>query len=80
MNSELRIRTPEGIVFAYTLAGPVTRCLAYAVDLLIIGAIQRIVSMLLIFAGILAPDVAMGLLIVSFFAVSATASSAVDAV
>jgi len=70
VNSELRIRTPEGIVFAYTLAGPVTRCLAYAVDLLIIGAVQRIVSMLLIFAGILAPDIAMGLLIVAFFAVS----------
>jgi hypothetical protein len=44
VNSELRIRTPEGIVFAYTLAGPVTRCLACAVDILIVGTIQRVVQ------------------------------------
>ena len=31
-SSELRIRTPEGIVFSYALAGPITRCLAWAVD------------------------------------------------
>ena len=33
VNSELRIRTPEGIIFSYPLAGPIMRCLAWAVDL-----------------------------------------------
>jgi uncharacterized RDD family membrane protein YckC len=34
--AELRIRTPEGITFAYSLAGPVTRCLAWVVDFLVV--------------------------------------------
>src|SRR5687768_9217457 len=33
---ELRIRTPEGITFSYQLAGPVTRCLAWTVDLIVV--------------------------------------------
>jgi uncharacterized RDD family membrane protein YckC len=32
----LRIRTPEGVVFSLLLAGPVSRCLAWLVDCLII--------------------------------------------
>lgn len=34
---ELRIRTPEGVEFALPLAGPFTRMLAYAVDLIVIA-------------------------------------------
>lgn len=37
--AELRIRTPEGITFAYPLAGPVTRCLAWVVDLMVLGTL-----------------------------------------
>jgi uncharacterized RDD family membrane protein YckC len=37
--AELRIRTPEGITFAYQLAGPVTRCLAWIVDFFVIFAL-----------------------------------------
>jgi uncharacterized RDD family membrane protein YckC len=33
---ELRIRTPEGIMFAYPLAGPVARCMAWVVDILVL--------------------------------------------
>ena len=36
MSAELRIRTPEGITFAYQLAGPVTRCLAWAIDFVVV--------------------------------------------
>ena len=39
MNSELRIQTPEGIVFAYPLAGPIVRCLAWAIDFIVVIAI-----------------------------------------
>ena len=34
--SELRIRTPEGVIFAYRLAGPVSRCLAWALDAVVV--------------------------------------------
>lgn len=70
MNTELRIRTPEGIVFAYTLAGPVTRCLACSVDVLIAAAISRAVAVLLSFAGVLSGDFAQALTVVSFFVIS----------
>ncbi len=36
LNTELRIRTPEGILFSYPLAGPVTRCMAWLVDVLVV--------------------------------------------
>jgi uncharacterized RDD family membrane protein YckC len=69
-SSELRIRTPEGIVFAYALASPVTRCLAWAVDLiaifiLVIGAIRL--------AGVIAlldRDLLIALYIVGYFLIS----------
>ena len=32
MNSELKIQTPEGIVFAYPLEGPVARCMGATAD------------------------------------------------
>ncbi len=35
--TELKIRTPEGVVFAYRLAGPITRCMAWMVDFIVIG-------------------------------------------
>jgi uncharacterized RDD family membrane protein YckC len=47
MASELKIRTPEGIVFSYTLAGPITRCLAWVIDFLVI--ILTIVALVLIY-------------------------------
>ena len=42
--SELRIRTPEGIVFSQLLAGPVTRFLAWFVDLLCVTALLTILG------------------------------------
>ena len=36
---KLRIRTPEGVVFAYTLASPISRGLAIAVDLACVAVI-----------------------------------------
>ena len=38
--STLQIRTVEGVVFAQQLAGPVTRFLAWFVDLLCIGLLM----------------------------------------
>ena len=35
--SELRVRTPEGVEFGFTLAGPVSRCLAWCVDIAVMA-------------------------------------------
>ena len=70
MTSELRIRTPEGIVFAYPLAGPVVRCLAWGIDFIVIVALTWLVGMLCALTGFLAGDVAMALFVLSYFVIS----------
>ena len=70
MNSELRIRTPEGIAFAYQLAGPVARCMAWGVDLIAIIVIGQGVSALFSAAGYVSPDFATALSMIAYFAVS----------
>ena len=42
----LEIRTPEGILFSQKLAGPVTRFLAWLIDLMCIGVALKVVSYL----------------------------------
>jgi uncharacterized RDD family membrane protein YckC len=51
--STLQIRTVEGVMFSQQLAGPVTRCLAWSVDLLCIGLLMWAVSWLSMLVGIL---------------------------
>ena len=70
MRSDLRIRTPEGIVFSYALAGPVARCLACAIDVLIVGALQNVVSILMQRLWFVSNDFAGGLAVISFFIIS----------
>ena len=70
MNSELRIRTPEGITFAYQLAGPVARCLAWAVDFLVIILLARGLAILCILASFISEDFASALLGIGYFAIS----------
>lgn len=68
--AELRIRTPEGITFSYQLAGPVTRCLAWAVDVMVVIALTISCSVSLGALGMLDPDLAQGMMILGYFAVS----------
>ena len=70
MNSELRIRTPEGIAFAYQLAGPVARCMAWGVDLIVILILGQSVSTLFAVFGFVSPDFATALSMISYFTVS----------
>ena len=70
MNSALKIRTPEGIVFAYPLAGPVARCMAWGIDLVAIVAVSQGVSMACVLAGAVSPDLARALSTLSYFVVS----------
>ena len=74
MNKEktntLTIRTPEGVVFSMLLSGPVTRFLAWAVDLASIAVISSVIGSVLGIFGILARDLAMAASILAYFAVS----------
>lgn len=70
MNSELRIRTPEGIAFAYQLAGPVARCMAWSIDLVVILVLGMTVSTVCAIFGMISPDFASAFSIVSIFVVS----------
>jgi uncharacterized RDD family membrane protein YckC len=65
--SELRIRTPEGIAFAYQLAGPVTRCLAWAIDIVVIFAMAATVLLMMARFAFISPDLIGGLSVVAFF-------------
>lgn len=70
MSAELRIRTPDGILFAYALAGPVTRCLAVAIDfvstMILAGFVGRIISL----AGLIDQDFAQALIWIAYFVIS----------
>jgi uncharacterized RDD family membrane protein YckC len=70
VNSELRLRTPEGIVFSYKLAGPISRCMAWGIDLVVIGAISNGAAYLCLAAGLIGVDFAFGLYIFAYFAIS----------
>jgi uncharacterized RDD family membrane protein YckC len=70
MNSHLRIRTPEGIVFAYPLAGPIVRCMAWAIDFVVISAISQGVAMLCLLTAAVSFDFAAALITLSYFVVS----------
>ena len=66
----LFIKTPEGIEFSLLLAGPITRFLAWAVDLGTIIALITILNVVFGLLGVLSRDLAMAANIIGFFIVS----------
>src|SRR5438270_4037345 len=66
----LLIKTPEGIVFALQLAGPVTRFVAWGCDLLCIIALSILASRATALAGLISRDFANALTAVTYFVVS----------
>jgi uncharacterized RDD family membrane protein YckC len=63
----LQIRTPEGIVFSQTLAGPVSRFLAWLVDLLTVIAVMIALQTVLGGLGTISPGVASAVFTISYF-------------
>jgi hypothetical protein len=55
----LIIKTPEGIEFSLLLAGPITRFLAWAIDLGTIFALISILNVIFGLLGVLSRDLAM---------------------
>lgn len=68
--NSLIIKTPEGVEFSLRLAGPITRFLAWAIDLATIIAIISIINVLFAILGILSRDLAAAANIIGFFVVS----------
>jgi uncharacterized RDD family membrane protein YckC len=66
----LTIKTPEGIEFSLRLAGPITRFLAWAIDLATIIAIISILNALFAILGVLSRDLAKAANIIGFFIIS----------
>jgi len=66
----LTVKTPEGIEFSLRLAGPVTRFLAWAVDLGTVIAIISGLNVVLGILGVMSRDLAMAVNIIAFFVVS----------
>lgn len=67
---EWRIRTPEGIVFSYTLAGPVSRALAWIVDVACIFVATSLLNKIMTPLHALSGDIAMGLWVLMLALVS----------
>src|SRR5580700_2904018 len=68
--STLQIRTPEGIVFSQSLAGPVTRFLAWVMDFLCIAVLMTLLNMLVVMVVPISPDLAGALNALGYFAIS----------
>ena len=66
----LEVRTPEGVVFAQLLAGPITRFLAWLLDLACIGAVVTALGFVLMPLQILSPNLATALGTLAYFIIS----------
>ena len=66
----LTIRTPEGIDFSMLLASPVSRFLAWSIDLFVILAASKMLNVILGLVGIISRDLAMAANILGYFIVS----------
>src|ERR1700676_2254981 len=64
------IRTPEGISFTQHLAGPVTRFLAFAIDLAAITVISGLLSQVLLLTAIVNSDFALAARTICYFVVT----------
>ena len=66
---QVHIRTPEGIMFSLTLAGPVTRFLAWSIDAAVVGALQALVGSALGWVGLISADIAGAFVYISYFVI-----------
>lgn len=68
--SSLQIRTPEGIVFSQLLAGPVTRFLAWGIDLLCIAALASAFGVVMGLVRLITPGLAGAAATLAYFVIS----------
>jgi uncharacterized RDD family membrane protein YckC len=68
--SSLSIETPEGVVFSFELATPVTRALAWSIDATAIGCLSYGAGKVAQIAGTVDNDLAVAISVGGFFAIS----------
>ncbi len=68
--NRLLIKTPEGVVFSLLLAGPISRFLAWLVDIAAITVASRIAGGVLQLLGLISTDVAGAIMILAYFVIS----------
>ncbi|MEW5722597.1 MAG: RDD family protein [Thermodesulfobacteriota bacterium] len=66
----LIVKTPEGIAFTLQLAGPVTRFLAWGVDMAAVMALSEILGQAVSFLGVISRDLATAAAILLYFVIS----------
>jgi uncharacterized RDD family membrane protein YckC len=66
----LLIKTPEGVVFSQTLAGPVARFLAWLVDFMCAAVVMIALNIIVAFTSIVSPELGSALSIIFYFVVS----------
>src|SRR5258708_21850379 len=69
-HGSLRIRTPEGITFAYQLAGPTTGMLARLIDFPCAAGATSIVGRAVSLLNVFSPDAAKAIYLVLYFVIS----------
>ncbi len=67
LNHQMTIRTPEGVTFHLSLAGPVSRCLAWLVDAACILVAFMSIRILIGLLGIISLDISMAAATLIFF-------------
>jgi len=67
MTPTLNIRTPEGVVFSQQLAGPMTRMLAWSIDLLVLFGLTVLLIFVLMFLSIVSIGIAQAVGALAFF-------------
>ncbi len=66
----LTIQTPEGIAFSLQLAGPITRFMAWTIDLVTVSVTTSIVNVFLVLLGFISLDLAYAIAILTYFVIS----------
>jgi uncharacterized RDD family membrane protein YckC len=66
----LTIKTPEDVLFSLILCGPVTRCLAWAMDLACVAVVSMAMGKLVGLISVISTDVARAAMILSYFIAS----------
>jgi uncharacterized RDD family membrane protein YckC len=65
--NRVRVRTPEGVVFTFPLAGPVVRGIAWVMDAVAISVLSSIVSMILMWFALVSVDLTVALMTLLYF-------------
>lgn len=67
--NRMRVRTPEGVVFTFPLAGPATRCMAWVLDAIAISALSTLTGLVLVWFALLSIDITAAVITVLFFVI-----------